>query len=231
MAEKKSHRRRRPTGNKSTASSRKTRLIAREGRISETRQEFIPSLPVGYAELLNELKHRIRHAQVRAVAAANRELIRLYWDVGRIIVEKQKGRSWGKGIVDRLAADIQREFPGIAGFSKRNIQRMRAFYLAYTSEVVIVPQPAAELDSINLPQVAAEIPWFHNVILIEKVKDPLQRLWYAQKTVQHGWSRAILVHQIELDLYRREGRAITNFDQTLPAPQSDLAQDCLFLLC
>ncbi|MBN2578545.1 MAG: DUF1016 family protein [Pirellulales bacterium] len=191
------------------------------------RQESLPSLPADYIELLEELKKRIRHAQVRASVAANRELIRLYWDVGRIIIERQKGRSWGKGIVDHLVADIQREFPGIEGFSERNIRRMRAFYTAYTQEVAFLPQPVAELDGRIFPQTVAEIPWGHNVILIEKIKDPLQRLWYAQKTVQCGWSRSILVHQIESDLYGREGQAITNFDRTLPAPQSDLAQQTL----
>jgi hypothetical protein len=147
--------------------------------------------------------------------------------VGRVIVERQDQEGWGKGVIDRLAADIIREFPSLQGFSSSNIWRMRAFYLAYTKEVANLAQPVRDLDDANLPQPAAEIPWGHNVILIEKIKDPLQRLWYAQKAIQQGWSRAVLVHQIELDLFRREGRAITNFEQTLPAPQSDLARQTL----
>jgi predicted nuclease of restriction endonuclease-like (RecB) superfamily len=211
----------------------KGRKVARPIRASLSQTAARPvqgpfsSLPPGYAELLEDLKARIQRAQVRAAVAASRELIRLYWDIGREIVQRQEQEGWGKGVVDRLAADIQREFPGIAGFSPRNIWRMRAFYLAYTQEVANLTQPAADLDGANLPQVATEIPWFHNVVLIEKLKDPKQRFWYARKTVQHGWSRAVLVHQIELDLYSREGRAITNFSETLPVPQSDLAQQAL----
>ncbi len=189
--------------------------------------EPIIRLPSGYAQLLEDIKDRIRRAQVRAITAANRELTCLYWDIGREIVRRQKEEGWGAKVIDRLAADIQRGFPGVAGFSVRNIKRMRAFYLAYTPQDVIVPQAAAQLENPNLPQAAAEIPWFHNVILIEKLKNPAERLWYAEKVVQHGWSRAVLVHQIELDLYGREGRAITNFHETLPSPQSDLAQQVL----
>jgi predicted nuclease of restriction endonuclease-like (RecB) superfamily len=195
--------------------------------LNDSGQKDLIPLPSGYVELLEELKNRIRHAQVRAVVAASRELICLYWEIGRAIVERQERENWGKAIVDQLAADIQRDFPGIEGFSSRNFWRMRAFYLAWTKEVAILTQPASELDGKNLPQVASEIPWFHNVVLIQKLKPPLERLWYAKKTVQHGWSRAVLVHQIELDLYARQGQAITNFEQTLPAPQSDLARQTI----
>ena len=184
-------------------------------------------LPPGYIELLEEIKDRIRHAQIRAAVGASRELIRLYWDIGREIVQRQEREGWGKGIVDCLAADIQRAFPGIEGFSPRNVWRMCAFCLAYTQEVANLTQPVSDLDGRNLPQVVGEIPWGHNIVLFQQIKDPRQRLWYAQKSLQHGWSRATLVHQIELDLYGREGRAITNFPLTLPAPQSDLAQQAL----
>jgi predicted nuclease of restriction endonuclease-like (RecB) superfamily len=143
---------------------------------------------------------------------------------------------------------FRRSFPGESGFSPRNIWHMRAFFLAWTDKVAILQQavgeraygklkqPASELpesilaqlvrevDGVNLPQAVAAIPWFHNVVLMQKVKDPIERLWYARQTTQHGWSRAVLVHQIETDLYRRQGRALTNFDRTLPTPDSDLAQ-------
>src|SRR6266545_842033 len=185
------------------------------------------ALPQGYAELLEDLKGRVRTAQLKAALAVNRELIQLYWDIGRLIVERQDREGWGKGIVDRLAKDIQKAFPGLKGFSPGNVWRMRALYLAYTKEVTNLAQPARDLDGQSLPQAMAEIPWFHNVILIEKLKDPLQRLWYAQRTVQHGWSRAILSVQIESNLYGRQGKAVTNFAATLPPPQSDLAQQTL----
>ena len=184
-------------------------------------------MPPGYAELLEDLKDRIRRVQVRAAVAASRELIRLYWDIGREIVQRQEQEGWGKGIVQQLSADLHREFPGIAGFSPQNIWYMRAFYLAWTEDVAKLQQPVGELDGQNVPQVVGEIPWGHNLQLLGKLKNPRQRLWYAQKTVQHGWSRAVLVHQIELNLYGREGQALTNFPDTLPPPQSDLAQQTL----
>jgi predicted nuclease of restriction endonuclease-like (RecB) superfamily len=194
---------------------------------AESAQAPLATLPAGYAELLEDLKGRIRRAQVRAAVAASRELIQLYWDIGREIVQRQETEGWGKAIVQRLAADLQREFQGMAGFSPQNIWYMRAFYLAWTEDVAKLQQPVGELDGQNVPQVVGQIPWGHNLQLLAKLKDPIQRLWYARKTVQQGWSRAVLVHQIELDLYGREGRAINNFSETLPAPQSDLAQQTL----
>lgn len=221
----------------------------RTGRRSPARPgPAADALPASYAALLNDLKDRIRTAQVRATLAVNREMIGLYWDIGRSIVERQKAEGWGKSVVDRLAADLQKEFPGESGFSKQNLWYMRRFYLAWTEEardvaslagqgdweklqqaVGELPRPvlaqlARELDGSNLPQAGAEIPWGHNIALIEKLKDPIERLWYALQTTEQGWSRAVLVHQIETDLYRRQGRALTNFDRTLPASDSDLAQ-------
>jgi predicted nuclease of restriction endonuclease-like (RecB) superfamily len=195
--------------------------------VSEIARQPTAGLPPGYADLLEDIKGRIRHAQIRAAVGASRELIRLYWDIGREIVQRQDREGWGKAIVQRLAADLQREFPGMAGFSPQNIWYMRAFYLAWTEEVAKLQQPVGELDGQNLPQVVGEIPWGHNLQLLAKLKGPVKRLWYAQKAVQHGWSRAVLVHQIELNLFGREGQAITNFPLTLPAPQSDLAQQTL----
>jgi hypothetical protein len=122
-------------------------------------------LPPGYAELLEDLKGRVRTAQLKAAVAVNREMIQLYWDFGRLIVERQEREGWGKGIVDRLAKDIQKAFPGLAGFSPSNVWRMRSFYLAYTKEVTILAQSVRELDGQNMPQPVAEIPWGHNVRL------------------------------------------------------------------
>ncbi len=182
------------------------------------RKKVIPAesmLPADYPAFLDELKQRVRQAQAKAVLTVNRELIQLYWDIGRLIVERQEREGWGKGVVDRLATDVQKAFPGLEGFSPRNVWRMRAFFLAHRSS-----------DGI-LPQAVAEIPWGHNVWLLEKVKDPAQRLWYAGKTIEHGWSRAVLTVQIESDLFARQGNAVTNFTRTLPEPQSDLARQSL----
>lgn len=234
---------------KATQSSprRKPKKLAQPVR--ESRTENVPravgqtptgagaKTPTGYVELLEDLKDRIRHAQVRAATAVSRELNLLYFEIGQRIVERQQQEGWGRSVIERLAADLQRAFPGVSGFSVWNIWRMRAFYLAYTQEVTNLaqavpelgdtnlPQAAAELDAVSLPRPVAEIPWGHNVTLIQKLKDPLQRVWYARQTIENGWSRAVLVHQIESDLFGRQGKALTNFERTLPAPQSDLARE------
>ena len=169
-----------------------------------------------YAEFLNELKERIRIAQTKAVLSINKELISLYWDIGKRIVETQKDMGWGKSVVEQLAFDLRREFPDVKGFSTRNLWDMRRFYLAYK-------------DDPNLRQVVAEIPWGHNLAIINKVKDHSQRQWYAHQTVQNGWSRNVLVHQIESDLYGRQAVAVktTNFPKTLPSPQSELVEQTI----
>lgn len=167
--------------------------------------------PKDYETFLLDLKQRIRTAQVRAAIAVNRELVLLYWQIGREILARQHQQGWGAKVIATLAKDLQKEFPEIKGFSTRNLKYMRAFAEAYPEEEFV-------------QQAAAQIPWFHNCVLLDKVKDPEQRLWYAQKTVEQGWSRNVLVLQIESKLYQRRGRAITNFDQVLPQPQSDLVQ-------
>ena len=216
--------------------------MARKKKVADLTSTGLPS---DYAAFLESLKSRVRQAQTKAMLSVNRELIQLYWDIGRLIVERQDREGWGKGIVDRLAADVQKAFPGLGGFSPVNVWRMRAFYVAYRPAPSIPSQPATELkpgkrskgailsqaatemtDSVPPPPVA-EIPWFHNVILISKVKDHTQRLWYASKTLEHGWSRAVLTVQIESDLFGRQGKAISNFAGTLAPPQSDLAQQSL----
>lgn len=180
-----------------------------------------------YTEFLEALKKRIRETQIRAVLSVNQQLIRLYWDIGRGIVERQQREGWGKAVIERLAADLRREFPDLTGFSPRNIWFMRAFYLAYTEDVRNLKQPVSELDSLGLPQAVAEIPWGHNIVLMQKLDSPAQRLWYARETIANGWSRNVLVHQIESGLHLRQGQAVTNFEHTLPAPQSDLARQLL----
>jgi predicted nuclease of restriction endonuclease-like (RecB) superfamily len=172
-------------------------------------------LPSGeYEAFLRALKQRIESAQVRAVLAVNRELVLLYWQIGRDILARQQQQGWGAKVIDRLARDLRHEFPDLKGFSKRNLSYMRAFAEAWPDEPFV-------------QQVAAQIPWFHNCVLLDKIEKVPERIWYAQQTITHGWSRNILVHQIESGLYQRQGRALTNFAHTLPAPQSELAQQLL----
>ena len=186
----------------------------------------ISSVPADYPSFIEELKIRIRAAQIKAVLSVNRELIMLYWSIGRDVFNKQKNDGWGSKIVDRLASDLHREFPDMEGFSRTNIYRMRAFYQAYPEGSPIVPQPVGQIES-PVPEPVLNIPWGHNGIIIEKIKDPEQRIWYAQQTIENGWSRTILSLQIENDLFQRQGKALTNFSRTLPAPESDVARQAL----
>jgi predicted nuclease of restriction endonuclease-like (RecB) superfamily len=171
-----------------------------------------PLTPDTYAQFLGDLKSRIRAAQLRASLAVNRELVLLYWQIGRDILDRQARESWGAKVVDRLAVDLKRAFPDMKGFSPRNLKYMRRFAEVWPQEEFV-------------QQVAAQLPWFHNCVLLDKVAERDERVWYARAAIQHGWSRAVLVHQIESALHRRQGKAITNFDRALPAPQSDLAQE------
>ena len=203
------------------------------------------AIPDDYAEVFESLKERVRRSQTKAMLSVNRELISLYWEIGRQIADRQERDGWGKSIVDRLARDLRAAFPAVKGFSPGNVWRMRAFYLAYQADQTNLAQPARELLSdenspvsaadSELAQAAREfppepmslIPWFHNVVIVEKLKNPMERYWYAAKTLEHGWSRAILTVQIESNLYQREGGAVSNFATSLPSPQSDLAQQSL----
>ena len=170
--------------------------------------------PEDYETFLHGLKERIRTAQVRAALAVNRELTLLYWQIGQDILQRQRQQGWGAKVVTKLAKDLQNEFPSMKGFSRTNLLYMRAFAEAYPDEAIV-------------QQVAGQIPWFHNCTLLDKVKDPQERLWYIQKTIQQGWSRSVLIHQLDRGLYQRQGEALTNFQTTLPQPQSDLAQQVL----
>lgn len=184
-------------------------------------------LPAGYAPFLAGLKERIRAAQVKASLSVNRELVGLYWDIGRSIVERQREEGWGKSVVERLSQDLRKEFQGIAGFSPQNLWYMRAFYLAWTEEAADLQQPVGDLTLEDLQQLVGGLPWGHNLQLMAKVKDPAARLWYARQAAENGWSRAVLVHQIESGLRERQGKALTNFQAALPPPQSDLAEQVL----
>ena len=175
--------------------------------------------PSEYTKFITSLKAKIHSSQIKAVVAVNSELIKLYWEIGKEVFEKQDRDGWGSKVLEKVAKDLQNEFPGVEGFSRRNMFRMRAFYQAYAK----VPQAVAQLESLPI----FNIPWGHNILLIQKIKDNDERLWYASKSIEHGWSRSMLTIWIENDLYHREGKAITNFKAALPSPQSDLAQQTM----
>ncbi len=170
-------------------------------------------VPEGYQALLGDLKERIRAAQLEAAASVNGALVGLYWQIGRAILERQREHGWGTQVIDRLAADLRRSFPEMKGFSRRNLHYMRSFAAAY-------PDHAAM-------EAVAGLPWGHTMRLLDRVADPAARAWYARKAALHGWSRAILEHQVASDLHGRQGRAPTNFARTLPPAQSDLAREVL----
>ncbi|WP_420594065.1 PDDEXK nuclease domain-containing protein [Deinococcus sp.] len=171
-------------------------------------------LPSDYAALLGDLKLQIRQAQVRAALSVNRELVLLYWQIGQRILQRQQQAGWGAKVVEQLSRDLKTEFPELKGFSPRNLQYMQQFAATWS-------------DAEMVQQLVSQLPWGHNVVLLQKVKDPDARQWYARATIQHGWSRNILVHQLDSRLLERQGQATTNFERTLPAPQSELAQQLL----
>lgn len=193
------------------------------------------SLPVDYKALLGDIKQRVRHAQTRAVLAVNAELIRLYWEIGALIDSRQKREGWGAGIIPRLAHDLHNELPEEKGFSERNIKRMLAFYREYP-HLEFVPQAVAQIEpdpkvpqpeSLFPPELVLSLPWGHHSELIAKVKDPDTRQWYMHSVIEYGWSRNILLMQIESAAHNRQGKATTNFAKRLPSPESDLVQQTL----
>ena len=213
--------------------------------------------PTTYAPLLADLKARVRASQVKAAVSVNQELILLYWHIGREILRAQKAEGWGAKVVERLAKDLAAEFPEMGGFSRANLLFMRSFYAAWepieivqhpvsklSSEIVpqavtqmakakvqqpvasIVSQPVRQFED-EPPEPLTRLSWSANLSLLHKLKDPAARLWYARKAVEHGWSRAVLTVQIESRLHERSGKAITNFERTLPPAQSDMAREVL----
>jgi predicted nuclease of restriction endonuclease-like (RecB) superfamily len=167
-------------------------------------------MPGDYAEVLGTLKERILRERLKTVLAANTAMILLYWDIGREILVRQDQAGWGAKIIDRLAADLRTAFPDMKGFSPRNLKYMRAFAAAWPERAIV-------------QEALAQIPWYQNIALIEKLETAEQRLWYARQTALNGWSQAILVLQINSRAHERQGRAVTNFNATLPPPDSDMA--------
>lgn len=170
--------------------------------------------PAGYTDWLGEIKTQIHEAQQRASQALNLELVVLYWRIGKSILARQDQQGWGARVVDRLARDLRENFPGMQGFSVRNLKYMRAF-----------AQNWPDLEFVQ--QLLHKLPWGHNLVLLDKLSCEEDRRWYAAKAIEHNWSRNILVMQIESRLRERSGTAVTNFSLTLPQPDSDLARESL----
>lgn len=167
-----------------------------------------------YPNLLQDIKQRILSSQLKAALSVNAEMINLYWNIGNDIAQKQNIQGWSSKVIPLLAKDLKSEFPNLKGFSERNLGRMLAFYREYP-------------DKSILPQLVAKLPWGHNILLIEKIKDQNLRFWYAEKCIENNWSRDILDVQIKTNLIERQGKSVNNFENTLPKPLSDLANQTL----
>ncbi len=185
-----------------------------------------------YKAWLSDLKSAIRQRQIKAALAVNSELIQMYWDLGSQIVEKQENAKWGTGFINQLSKDLKAEFPEMGGFSKRNLELIRQWYLFYSSNTAIAKQLVSQFEISQ--QLVAElenplfsIPWGHYILIMQKIKNQNDAIFYIQKTIENNWSRAVLEYQIETQLHARQGKAITNFTNTLPAPESDLAQQII----
>ena len=167
-----------------------------------------------YERFIAGIKQHIRTAQIKVALAANAELVLHYWEIGRNILASQKHEGWGTKVIDRLAADLHQEFPTLSGYSARNLKYMRAFVEAWPDRSIV-------------QRLVAQLPWGHHCVLLDRVKDAKTREFYIRKTVEHGWSRSVLVHQLDTQLHKRAGKALTNFALTLPPEQSDLAREMI----
>ena len=167
-----------------------------------------------YNNILQDIKSSIRLSRTKAVLAVNQTLIELYWHIGQQILKQQREDGWGTKVIQQLSKDLKQSFPSMKGLSERNLKYMRQFAQTYPDFEIV-------------QQVVAQIPWGHNCLLMSKLDSDESRIWYAQKTIKNGWSRNILAHQIELKLFDRQGKVISNFAETLPDPQSDLVQNAL----
>lgn len=195
-----------------------------------------------YLNWISSLKERIRSAQIKAAVSVNVEMIALYWDIGRTIVEKQEYSNWGAGLIKQMAKDLKKELPEVSGFSQANLYVMRQFFLFYHNSK-IVQQVAGKLDRVNeIPQneilqqaavilnhnsLLTKIPWWHHQVILSKCKNEIEAIFYIQQTIENNWSRNVLQIQIESKLFKRQGKALNNFELTLPSPQSDLARETL----
>lgn len=168
-----------------------------------------------YKAFIQEIKQQVQRAQIKAAIAINRELLQLYWELAERVVHKQQTAAWGDGFLMQMSKDLQAAFPDMKGFSLRNLKYIRQWYQFWSGT-----EPIGQ-------QAVAQIPWGHNLVIISKIKQPDEALYYVQQTIEHNWSRAVLTHHIEARRYQRLGKALHNFQTTLPAPQSDLARQTL----
>lgn len=192
-----------------------------------------------YRQWLTELKLKIQQRQIKAVIKVNIELLQFYWELGQDIIQKQAVSKWGDGFLSQLSKDLMLEFPNMKGFSKRNLELIRQWYLFYTQNGQITKQVVSQLNALISQQPVGQIekempypeilsiPWGQNIVIITKSNTLEEALFYVRKTLEHNWSRTVLTHQIESKLYQREGKALTNFKQILPIPHSDLAKQTL----
>lgn len=171
-----------------------------------------------YRLWLEELKNEIQRTQIKATISVNQELLSLYWKIGQSISEKINIENWGTSVVESLSKDLKKYFPNQKGFSRSNLFSMRKWYEFY-SQLDLAPE--------KVQQFVGQIPWGHNVLIITKTNNLEEALFYVNKTSENNWSRTVLAHQIDLDLYKRSGKAITNFENTLPSPHSELAMESL----
>jgi predicted nuclease of restriction endonuclease-like (RecB) superfamily len=176
-----------------------------------------------YKTFIENIKIKIKTSQIKAALKVNEELLRLYWDMAEMIVEKQKSSNWGDKIIENISKDLKKEFPNLKGFSKRNIIYMKKWYIFWSKE--FVQQAVAQNDRQIIDQVF-KIPWGHNIVIIEKIKDPKTAFFYVQKTIEENYSRNVLIFQIKSELHERVGN-INNFKTTLPKLDSDLANELL----
>ena len=173
--------------------------------------ENLSAMPEDYKLFITGIKEQIKKERLKAVLSANSSMILMYWKIGKSILDKQKSESWGSKVIDRMSHDLKESFPDMSGFSPRNLKYMRKFAEAWPDFEIV-------------QRTVAQIPWRSNITLLDKLKDPKLRLWYAQKTIENGYGKDMLVFQIESKLHLREGNSISNFDNSLPAADSDLAQ-------
>jgi len=177
-----------------------------------------------YKKFLVELKEKVKNSQLKAAVKVNYELLNLYWELGKKITEKQKEYSWGDSFISNLSNDLKKEFPDMKGFSVQNLKNIRYWYLFY-AEYLIGLQPVSQLEKIE--NKIKSIPWGHNQRIMYKCKSVREAIFYVEKTIENGWSRTILEHQIDSKLYERLGSAISNFDSRLPKVQSELAKQTI----
>lgn len=171
-----------------------------------------------YTAWIAELKARIGAAQLKAAVAVNHEMLSLYWEIGRSISEKVEQAEWGTSIVDKISRDLKSEFPSQQGFSRSNLFSMKKWFEFYMS---------SDIDREKVQQLVGQIPWGHNVLISSRSKSVNEALFYCQKTIENNWSRSVLLHQMDGELFQRQSKAINNFSTTLPEPQSDLAIETL----